>query len=74
MIGIVEAIGAALAAIVAALAWGWRMRAKGRREGIDARRQQEAAGALERERNRNEIDRSTGGADARDRLHDDWRR
>lgn len=52
----------------------WRAYAKGRTDANDKRDADDMADAYNRERTRHEIDRTTGGADARDKLRKDWRR
>jgi len=67
-------LGGLLAGIVAAgLALLLGMR-QGASQANSKRNAEDMADAYNREKTRAEIDRNTGGSDARDRLHKDWRR
>lgn len=67
-------IVAALTALTAILAMLGAVYGKGRSDARKTRAADDMADAYNRERTRHEIDRITGGADARDKLRKDWRR
>lgn len=71
-------IGTAITAIIGFVGLAWialfRAKRQGAKDATAKRDAQDMENAYDRERTRDEIDRNTAGADARDRLRKDWRR